>query len=95
MVKFIVWWQFAQGKSLQMRIEEEIYQENFIYYVEAYYNLSPTDQRMVIREIHYYFNKQKSQPQTTYQKNYFRITFYDNINGISSTITFTCSRNKQ
>ena len=32
----------AQEKALQVKLEEKIYQEDFVSYVEAYYELSPS-----------------------------------------------------
>ena len=78
-----------------MKLEEEIGQENFIPYVESYYDLTPTYEQKGIRKIHHDLNKQNSNRKTSYHEDYFRMTFSQNSNGLSSAIMFNCVRNKQ
>ena len=47
----------AQERDLQIKLEEKRDVENFIDYVEAYFQLTPSDEQKVIREMHEYFNK--------------------------------------
>ena len=48
----------AQERDLQIKLEEERDQENFVEYVEAYFHLTPSDEQKEIRELHEDFNKQ-------------------------------------
>ena len=41
--KFLVCKEFAKERELQIKLEEERDVENFIYYVEAYFQLTPSD----------------------------------------------------
>ena len=78
-----------------MKLEEERDQENFISYVEAYYEPTPTYEHKGIRQLHHDFNKQKSNRQITSHEDSFRTTFSEHSNGIDSTILCNCGRNKQ
>ena len=46
---FLVCKQCAQERELQIKLEEERYVENFIDYVEAYFQLTPPDEQKGIR----------------------------------------------
>ena len=54
--KYLVCQQCAYENSLQMILEEERYQENFISYVDNSYDLPPTDGKQGIRKLHHDFN---------------------------------------
>ena len=80
---------FEQEKALQIKLEEEIYQENFISYIEAYYELTLTYEQEGIRKLHHDLKNEKSNRQTSYHKDYFSMNFSEHINGIASAITCT------
>ena len=42
----------AQERELQIKLEEERDVENFIDYVEAYFQLMPPDEQKGVRELH-------------------------------------------
>ena len=85
----------AKDKALRMKLEEERYQENFIYYVDTSYDLTPINERKVIRQLHHDFNEQTSNRQTSSQENSFRTTFSEHNNDLGSTIVCNFSRNKE
>ena len=62
---FLVCKQWAQDRELQIKSEEKIEVENFIDYVEAYFQLTPSDKQKGIRELHQDFKKQIFNIQTT------------------------------
>ena len=47
--KVLVFWKCSYEKALYMKLEEEIYQENFINYVETYYDLTQNNESKEIR----------------------------------------------
>ena len=47
--KVLVFRKCSYEKALQMKLEEEIYQENFINYVETYYDLTQNNESKGIR----------------------------------------------
>ena len=55
----------AQERDLQIKLEEERDQENSVDYVEAYFQLTPSDKQKGIRELHQDFKKQTYNHQTT------------------------------
>ena len=55
--KFLVCKEFAQERDPQIKLEEERDQENFVDFVEAYFQLTPSDEEKGIRELHEDFNK--------------------------------------
>ena len=57
--------EFSQEKELQIKLEEERDVENFIYYVEDYFRLTPSDEQKLVRELHEDFWKQRYNRQTT------------------------------
>ena len=58
MDKFLVCKECAQERELQIKLEEEQDVENFINYVQAYFQLTPPDEQKVVRELYEDFNKQ-------------------------------------
>ena len=46
----------AQERDLQIKLEEERDQENFVDCVEAYFRLTPSDEQKGIRKLHEDFN---------------------------------------
>ena len=62
---FLVCRECAQERELQIKLEEERDIENFIGYVEAYFQLTPPDEQKGVRELHEDFNKQTYYRQTT------------------------------
>ena len=65
---FLVCKECAQERELQIKLEEERDVENFIDYVEAYFQLTPSDEQKGIRELHQDFNKQTYNRQKTYHQ---------------------------
>ena len=63
--KFLVCKECAQERELQIKLEGERDVENFIDYVEAYFQLTPSDEQKGVRELHEDFNKQTYTRQTT------------------------------
>ena len=62
---FLVCKDCSQERELQIKLEEGIDVENFIDYVEAYFQLTPSDEQKGVRELHEYFKKQTYNRQTT------------------------------
>ena len=54
----------AQDREQQIKLEDERDVENFIDYVEAYFQLTPPDEQKGVRELHEDFNKQTYNYQT-------------------------------
>ena len=69
--------------------------ESFIDYVEAYFQLTPSDEQKGIRELHQEFKKQTHNRQTTSHKDSFCMSISEHSNGLSSVIEFKCNRGKQ
>ena len=69
-----------------MKLVDKRFQDNFISYVDTYYDLNPTNEKKGIRQIHHNFNKQKSNRQKSSHEDYFSMTFSDHSNGLASTI---------
>ena len=78
-----------------MIIEKEKDQENFIYYVEDKYQLSPIYQQKWIRQLNHDFKRKNPNAETKIHEAYFNMTFYDNSDVLESTTTCTYSSNKQ
>ena len=53
-------------RELKIKLEEERDVETFIDYVEAYFQLTPSDEQKGVGELHEDFKKQKYNHQTTY-----------------------------
>ena len=49
---FLVCKECAQEREIQIKLEEERDVENFIDYVEAYFQLTPPDKQKGVRELH-------------------------------------------
>ena len=61
----------AHERDLQIKLDEEQEQENFVDYVQDYFQLTASDERKGIRELHKDFKKQKSHRQTTSHQDSF------------------------
>ena len=85
----------AQERELHIKLEEERDVENFIEYVEDYFQLAPPDEQMGIRELHEDFNIQTFKCQTTYNQDSFCMNISEHSNGLVSTIDFKCNRRKK
>ena len=48
----------AKERDLQIELEEGKDQENFVAYIEAYFQLTPSDEYKGIRELHQEYQKQ-------------------------------------
>ena len=69
--------------------------KNFIDYVEAYFQLTPSNEQKGVRELYQDFNKQTYNLQTTSHQNSFSVSISEHSNGLASTIDFKCNRKKQ
>ena len=85
----------AHERDLQIKLDEERYVEIFIDYVEDYFQLTPSDEQRVIKELHEDFNKQTYNRQTTSHHDSFCMSISENRTGLASTIDFKCNRRKQ
>ena len=85
----------AHERDLQIKLEEERDQENFVGYVEACFQITPSDEQKGIRELHEDFNKQTYTHQTTSHQDLLCMYIYEHSNGLASTIDFKCNRKKQ
>ena len=84
----------AQERELQIKLEKERDVENFIDYVEAYFQLTPPDKQKGVRELHEDFNKQTYNRQTTSHEDSFCMSISEHIDGLASTIEFKCNKKK-
>ena len=73
--KILVCKEFSQERDLHIKLEEERYQENSVDYVEAYFQITPSDEQKGIRELHQDFNKQKITPSNNFLSG-FVLHFY-------------------
>ena len=78
--------QCAHEKSVKMRLEEEIDQENFASYADIYYDITLRSENNGISKIHPDFNKKTSKRETSSHKYSFIMTFSEHSNGLASTI---------
>ena len=83
---------FAHERELQIRLEEEIDDENFIDYVEDYFQLTPSDEQKGVMELHEEFKKQTYNCQTTSQKDSFCMSNFEHRNVIAPTIDLKYNR---
>ena len=90
--KILVCKECAQERELHIKVEEERDKENFIYYVEAYFQLTPPDEQKGVRELYEDFKKQIYNRQTTYHRDSFYMSISEHSNGLSSTIEFKCNK---
>ena len=56
--KILVCKECAQEREIHIKLEEKRDVENFIDYVEAYFQLTPSDEQKGVRGLHEDFNKQ-------------------------------------
>ena len=92
--KFLVCKEFAQERELHIKLEEERDVENFIDYVEAYFQLMPPDEQKGVRELHEDFNTQTYNHQTTSHQDSLCMSISEHSNGLASTIEFNCNKKK-
>ena len=85
----------AQERELQIKLEEERDVENFFDYVEAYFQLTPSDEHKGIKEPHEDFNKQGYNRQSTSHQDSFCMSISEHSNGLSSTVGCRCDKKKQ
>ena len=63
--KCLVCKEFSQERGIHIKLEQEKDQENFVDYVEACFQLTPSDEQKGIKEQHEDFNKQTHNRQKT------------------------------
>ena len=85
----------AQEREIQKKLEEVIDVENFIEYVEAYFQLTPPDEQKGVRELYENFNKQTYKRQTTSRQDSFCMSISEHSNDLASTNEFKCNKKKQ
>ena len=83
------------GERTTDKLEEKRDVENLIYYVEDYFDLTPSDEQKGIRGLHEDFKKQTCNRQTTPHQDSFYMSISEHSNGLASTIDFKCNRGKQ
>ena len=84
--KLLVCKECAQERELQIKLEEERDVENFIDYVEDYFQLTLPDKQKVVRDLYEDFNKQGYNRQTTSHQDSFCMSISEHSNGLASTI---------
>ena len=92
--KFLVCKECAQERELQIKLEEERDVENFFDYVEAYFQLTPSDEKKGVREIYDDFKKQGYNRQTISHQDSFSMCISEQRNGLASTIECKCDKKK-
>ena len=70
----------AQERELKIKLEQERYVENFIDYVEAYFQLTPPDEQKGVRELHEDSNKHTYNRQTTSHQDSFCMSISEHRN---------------
>ena len=80
--------------ELQIKLEGERDVENFIDYVEAYFQLTLPDEQKGLMELYEDFNKQTYNRQTTSHQDSFCMSISEHSNGLASTIEFKCNKKK-
>ena len=93
--KLLVCKECAQERELQIKLEEERNVENFIDYVEAYFQLTPPDEQKGVRELYEDFNKQTYNRQTTSHEDSFCVSISKHSNDLASPNEFKCNKKKQ
>ena len=83
---FLVCKYCAHERDLQIKLEDKRDVENFIDYVEAYFQLTPSDEQKGIRGLHEDIKKQTYKRQKTSHQYSFCLSIFDHRNGIASTI---------
>ena len=86
MDNFLVCKELSKERALQINLEENLYVENFIDYVEGYFQLTPSDEQKGVKELHEDFKKQTYNLQKDSHQDSFCISIYKRINGLASTI---------
>ena len=69
--------------------------ENFVDYVEAYFQITPSYEQKGIRELHEDVNKKTYNRQITSHNALFCVSISEHCNGLSFTIDFKCNKKKQ
>ena len=92
---FLVCKECAQERELQIKLEQETDVEKIIDCVEAYFQLTPSDEQKVVRELYEDFNKQTYNRQTTSHEDSFCMSISEHSNGLALTIEFKCNKKKQ
>ena len=92
-VKFLVCKECAQERELQIILEEERDVENFIDYVEAYFQLTPPDEQKGVKELDEDSKKQGYNRKKTSHQDSFCMSISEHSNGPASTIE--CRRDKK
>ena len=95
MDNFLVCKELSKERALQINLEENLYVENFIDYVEGYFQLKPPDEQKRVREIYDDFNKQGYNRQTTSHQDSFSMCISEHSNGLASAIECKCDKKKQ
>ena len=91
--KLVLCKECVKERELQIKVEEVKEQENFIAYVEDYFQLTPSDEQKGIKELHQDFKKQTHNRQkTSHQYSFCEIS--EHSNGLPITIFFKCNRGK-
>ena len=85
----------AQERELQIKLEEERDQKNFVDYVEAYFQLTPPDKQKGVRELYEDFKKKTYNRQTTSHQDSFCMSISEHSNGLASTIECRWDKKKQ
>ena len=80
------------GEVTTDKLEEERDVENFIDYVDTYFQLTPSDEHKGVRELNEDFKKQTYNHKKTYHHDSFCMSIYEHSNGLASTIDFKCNR---
>ena len=83
--EILVCQQCAQETYLQINRKKKETRK-IIYYVEAYYEITPTYENKRIRQLHHGFNQLKSNRQPSSLEYSLSVTFSEHINGIASTM---------
>ena len=80
------------GEGTTDKLEEKRDVENFIDYVEDYFQLTPSDEQKVKRELNENFKTQTYNCQTTSHQDSFCMSISKHSNGLASAIDFKCNR---
>ena len=88
---FLVCKEFAQERDLQIKLEDKRGVENFVVYVEAFLQLTPSDEQKMFREMYEDFKKQTYNRQKFSHKDWFCMSILEHINGLAYTIEFKCN----
>ena len=92
---FLVCKECAKERELQIKLEQERDIEKSIDCVEAYFQLTPSDEQKGVREVYEDFKKQGYNRQTTSHQDSFCMSISEHINGLASTIECRCDKKNQ